>query len=72
MKYIEYIKYLKKNNIKLFDSDYRISYCRFNSLNNNNILYGGGTNILYKLSKNKITKLIKLLLNNNNNLAMLN
>jgi hypothetical protein len=50
MKYKEYIKYLKSNNIILFDYDYRISYnnikiyYNINNINNNNKLSGGGNN----------------------------
>ncbi len=51
MKYIDFVNYLKSNNINLFDHDYRISYNNINIyynnyLNNNNNQTGGGSDDL--------------------------
>jgi len=67
MNYIDYIKHLKNNNIQLFDSQYRITFHR---LLINNQLTGAGitstnNNILNKLSKNRLNRLVESLLNNN-------
>lgn len=50
MKYIDYINYLKSNNIILFDHDYRISYHNINKYATNNNQHGGGYNNIDKLT----------------------
>ena len=64
--YIDYVNYLKSNNIILFDHDYRISY---NNINlylkknfNNNELIGGGLN---NYNINEITYIINVSLSGN-------
>ncbi len=50
MKYIDFVNYLKSNNINLFDHDYRISYNNiniyYNNYLNNNHQVGGSNNHL--------------------------
>jgi hypothetical protein len=58
MKYIDYINYLKSNNINLFDYEYRVSY--------NNILYynmkqtGGGDMIIKKYDIDELKDIINI------------
>lgn len=59
MKYIDYVNYLKSNNINLFDYEYRISY--------NNILYynttqqtGGGDMIIKKYDITQLKNIIDI------------
>lgn len=49
MNYKDYIKYLKSNNIILFDHDYRISFNNINNYLNTKIQTGGG-----KINKNNL------------------
>lgn len=70
MKYTNYIKYLKSNNIILFDHDYRIS---FNNINNyyNKQQTGGSNNEkqninrLFKIDKNELQMIISIALSQN-------
>ncbi len=67
MKYINYLNYLKENNIILFDHDYRISYNNIkNYYNINNNFSGGGTgHKLLSLSKNELEQVINISLSQN-------
>ncbi len=54
MEYLEFKKFLNKNNIFLFDSNYRIAHYRFNKLQKNPVQIGGSIkndNLINKLSK---------------------
>ena len=70
MEYKDYIKYLKSNNIILFDHDYRISYnnikiyYNINNLNNKNNLIGGGNNNDHH-NNNNIHTIINIALSSN-------
>jgi hypothetical protein len=69
MEYKDYIKYLKSNNIILFDHDYRISYnnikiyYNINNIINNNLTGGGKNN--NNNDNNDIHTIIKLSLSSN-------
>ncbi len=68
MEYLEYLNYLKSNNIILFDHDYRISFNNINNYYNNNYMSGGGynkKNKLLKLNKNELEKIINVALSQN-------
>jgi hypothetical protein len=67
MKYIEYLKYLKNNNIILFDHDYRISYNNINNYYNINKMTGGGksNNNLFRLNKNELEQIVNIALSQN-------
>lgn len=71
MEYKDYIKYLKSNNIILFDHDYRISYnnikiyYNINNLNNNNLIGGGNHNNNYNNDNININTIINLALSSN-------
>ena len=61
MNYIDYINYLKSNNIILFDHDYRISYnniiCYMK--NNTNNMTGGGV-FLSKYNNNELNMIVSV------------
>ena len=67
MKYIEYLNYLKKNNIVLFDHDYRISYNNINNYYNINKMTGGGkiSNKLFILNKDELEQIVNIALSQN-------
>ena len=66
MKYIEFLNYLKNNNIILFDHDYRISYNNINNYYNiNKMMTGGGNNKLFKLNKNELEQIVNIALSQN-------
>lgn len=68
MKYIEYLNYLKSNNIILFDHDYRISFNNINNYYNINNMSGGGyskKSKLFNLNKNELDKIINIALSQN-------
>ena len=67
MKYIEYLNYLKNNNIILFDHDYRISYNNVNNYYNINKMTGGGksNNKLFRLNKNELEQIVNIALSQN-------
>ena len=69
MDFIAFKKYLNKNNIKLFDSEYRIVYHRFNNLSVFTEQTGGKSeeyyNIIAKMSQNKLNCFINSLLQKN-------
>lgn len=69
MKFVEFKKYLNNRNILLFDSEYRISYYRFNNMKNNQV--GGGSNKINKIfdyfSDIRLKHFINSLLTNNIN-----
>ena len=78
MNYNNYITYLKKNNIILFDYQYRLSYYKLNKLQLFNNQIGGSinnknnTNILFKNKSYKETiNIINLSLSNNIKLGYL-
>ncbi len=67
MKYIEYLKHLKDNNIILFDHDYRISYNNIKNYYYINKFTGGGVNYnkLFNLNKNELEQIINISLSQN-------
>jgi hypothetical protein len=70
MKYTNYLKYLKSNNIILFDHDYRVSYNNINNYYFRQQTGGGTTNIinnnkLFNLNKNELGKIINIALSPN-------
>jgi hypothetical protein len=71
MKYLDYINYLKSNNIILFDHDYRISYNNIKHYYNNTNNQTGGGNILSNLDKDDLRIIINLALTNPRNLLSL-
>ena len=64
MKYLDYINYLKSNNIILFDHDYRISYNNIKHYYNNTNNQIGGGNILANLDKDDLRIIINVALTN--------
>ena len=67
MKYIEYLNYLKNNNIILFDHDYRISYNNIINYYNINKMTGGGinNNKLFRLNKSELEQIVNIALSQN-------
>jgi hypothetical protein len=67
MKYTNYLKYLKSNNIILFDHDYRISYNNINNYYFRQQVGGGNinNNKLFNLNKNELEKIINIALSQN-------
>ena len=68
MKYKHYIKYLKSNNIILFDHDYRISLNNVNNYLNNTSQTGGGKinkNNLLIFNKEELQMIINISLSSN-------
>jgi hypothetical protein len=67
MKYIEYLNYLKNNNIILFDHEYRISYNNINNYYNINKMTGGGksNNKLFILNKDELIQIVNIALSQN-------
>ena len=61
MNYIDYINYLKSNNIILFDHDYRISYNNIINYmkNNKNNMTGGGF-FLSKYNNNELNMIVSI------------
>lgn len=66
MIYSEYVKFLKKNDINLFDYEYRISYKYLFSLKQNKDQVGGG-NYLYSKNKKELLYLINITTSQNPN-----
>lgn len=68
MKYIDYVNYLKSNNIILFDHDYRVSYFNINThiLNprSTNNMRGGGV-YLSKYNYHELNNIVKIALSVN-------
>ena len=77
MDFKKFRKILEKNNIKLFDYEYRISYNRIFNMNkicNQNNQYGGGdinSNIFKLKSKNNLENIINYSLSKNMKLGYL-
>ena len=80
MKFVDYTELLKKHDIFLYDSEYRISYFRLIKLSDRvykNQFGGGSNNILSPIiilkkdntDSNKIKKIVESLLNNNLKMA---
>ena len=68
MKYLDYINYLKSNDIILFDHDYRISYNNikyYYKTNNLSQTGGGKTTKLTRLSKDDLNLLVNLSISSN-------
>jgi hypothetical protein len=70
MKYTDYIKYLKSQDIILFDHDYRISFNNINNYYRDNLLQnnmnGGGNNIKLKnINKDKLIDIINVSISSN-------
>ncbi len=69
MKYIDYINYLKSNNIILFDHDYRISYNNIKHYYNKKMYQTGGgnshSNKISHLNKDDLELVINLALSSN-------
>ena len=65
MKYLDYINYLKSNNIILFDHDYRISYNNIKNFYNYNNQTGGGCSTLSNLDKDNLKLIVNLALSSN-------
>ncbi len=68
MKYIDYVKYLKSQNIILFDHDYRISFNNINNYYNNinnNEMVGGGFNKLKNINIDKLIDIINVSISSN-------
>jgi hypothetical protein len=74
MKFIDYKRLLEKNNIILFDHDYRISYYNINNFNNlksNNNMIGGGDynsfviNLLKEKNTNDLRSIVQMSLSSN-------
>ncbi len=71
MKYTNYLKYLKSNNIFLFDHEYRISFNNINNYYNIKQQVGGSNNKsniinkLFKLNKNELEQVINISLSQN-------
>lgn len=63
MNYKEYIKYLKSNNIILFDHDYRISFNNINNYMNNNKQMTGGGELLF--DKEELKMIVNIALSSN-------
>jgi hypothetical protein len=67
MKYIDYVKYLKSQNIILFDHDYRISFNNINNYYNNSSkeMVGGGFNKFNNINKDKLIDIINVSISSN-------
>lgn len=69
MKYLDYINYLKSNNIILFDHDYRISYnnIKYYYKSNNLSQMGGGEKPakITKLNSENLNMIVNLSLSSN-------
>jgi hypothetical protein len=60
MKYIDYVNYLKSNNIILFDHDYRISFFNMKFYLNKTMKGGGhNNNFLSKYNKVDLNQLVQ-------------
>jgi hypothetical protein len=67
MNYKQYVKYLKSNNIILFDHDYRISFYNINNyMNLSKEMTGGGGNINKLLyDKKELEMIVNIALSSN-------
>jgi hypothetical protein len=67
MKFIQYKKILEKNNINLFDHEYRISYFEMQNNHSNNIMKGGGSlyEKLKNMNNNDLLNLVKISISSN-------
>ena len=63
MDYIKYINHLKKNNIFLFDHEYRISFFNINKYMNLNKPMTGGGKLLF--SKDELERMVNIALSSN-------
>ena len=66
MKYLDYINYLKSNNIILFDHDYRISYNNIKNYYKNQTGGGkGSSHYIYNLNNNDLNFVVNIALSSN-------